>query len=394
MKDLYPELDDYQRGWFDRADRYNQQSKIYILIADTEVKIGHATIPQNRFTFVRNQASKESGAAYHSFVEYKTKSYAPLIERKLLSYYKPYLVRKREHFSNGVLETFDMMVRYFDNQIIETQIPTLPDTFIKDFHFQNKIYYCDGLIGTISEINEEFCTLMSIDLSSRLMRHTGTISELVKYCNTIDVTKFRLPRTTSLAYDNVMEWKRDFTADYNYAKNNCRLTECTKHMRFPTQKVFRSYVLKRCDKYDTFNEFKVGEKEIYKLICSEGLVKVCKKIFIEKNRPHVYTKEECLSKASLCKTRSDWQRGNINYYKAALRNGWNDDCIKHLPKYTSKNGCTKEEARIEALKYDRRSDWQFGCGRTYQAAFKHGWLEELCGHMKPSHKKAKKSVKS
>ncbi len=45
--------------------------------------------------------------------------------------------------------------------------------------------------------------------------------------------------------------------------------------------------------------------------------------------------------------------------------------------YWTKNRCIKE-----ALKYDTRCAFQKGSSGAYNAAFVHGWLDEVCSHMK------------
>jgi hypothetical protein len=42
---------------------------------------------------------------------------------------------------------------------------------------------------------------------------------------------------------------------------------------------------------------------------------------------------------------------------------------------------TKERCHEEALKYQFKVDFKKGCAPAYQAAQKHGWIDDICGHM-------------
>jgi hypothetical protein len=41
-----------------------------------------------------------------------------------------------------------------------------------------------------------------------------------------------------------------------------------------------------------------------------------------------------------------------------------------------------EKCKEEALKYTTRNDFSNSIGGAYSSALKHGWIDEICSHMK------------
>ena len=95
-----------------------------------------------------------------------------------------------------------------------------------------------------------------------------------------------------------------------------------------------------------------------------------------------WNKENCLKEARKYSTRTEWRKSSVVSYHVAVKNGWDME-LSHIKKRISyKTEWTKEMCKEIAIKYKRRSDWQKGHPASYQYAYKNGWLNHCCEHMK------------
>lgn len=98
--------------------------------------------------------------------------------------------------------------------------------------------------------------------------------------------------------------------------------------------------------------------------------------------PQKYTKEYCAEEAKKYKHRMDFRQGNRIIYKYSCQHGWIDDICGHMKWITRKpHFWTKEKCEKEAFKYNSRKEFQKGCGGAYAAAIDNNWLDEICRHM-------------
>lgn len=76
--------------------------------------------------------------------------------------------------------------------------------------------------------------------------------------------------------------------------------------------------------------------------------------------------------------------GSPNSYKSAYRNGWLEECTKHMKKPEFPRGyfSNLENCKLSSKNYDTPTKWRDGCPRAYDHARKNGWLEICCKHMK------------
>lgn len=97
-----------------------------------------------------------------------------------------------------------------------------------------------------------------------------------------------------------------------------------------------------------------------------------------------WTKERCAAEAIKYQTRGEFRERCVGYQIAA-RNKWVDEICSHMPvrKPTRLRKWTKELCAAEAAKYFTRYEFLVGSKKAHQAAYSHGWLNEICGHMKP-----------
>ncbi len=96
----------------------------------------------------------------------------------------------------------------------------------------------------------------------------------------------------------------------------------------------------------------------------------------------IWTKEKCQEEALKYKNRVDFTIGSPGALAAAYKNGWVDEICKDYEKYIPVPTIwTKEKCREEALKYNQRSKFKLYSRGAQNSAYKNGWLDEICTHM-------------
>lgn len=87
----------------------------------------------------------------------------------------------------------------------------------------------------------------------------------------------------------------------------------------------------------------------------------------------------CQIEALKYKIRSEFYYKNNKTYAAAQRYGWLDDICKHMNLVF--NGWDVNKIKIEALKYKSRNEFHLNCGAAYAWASRHNILDYVCLHM-------------
>lgn len=83
----------------------------------------------------------------------------------------------------------------------------------------------------------------------------------------------------------------------------------------------------------------------------------------------------------LYKTRSDFSKGSRGAYHAAYKSGWLDEICIHMSIINRPlDSWTKEECLLLSSQYNKRSDFNKNHRGAYKAAQKNGWLDEICAH--------------
>ena len=99
------------------------------------------------------------------------------------------------------------------------------------------------------------------------------------------------------------------------------------------------------------------------------------------NREHGYwTKERCIEEAHKYETRSAFHTNSSGAYNAAFVHGWLDEVCSHMK--VLKTHYSKEECAIEALKYETKTDFMEQSPIYYSHAIRKGYINEICKHMK------------
>lgn len=95
-----------------------------------------------------------------------------------------------------------------------------------------------------------------------------------------------------------------------------------------------------------------------------------------------WTKEELKKEALKYKSRSEFQKNNSTAYAAVRKNGWLKELCSHMPLLQIPNGSlTKDVCRLQALKYETRTQFARNSAGAYDKSWKNGWLNEICSHM-------------
>ncbi|OQB48436.1 MAG: GIY-YIG catalytic domain protein [bacterium ADurb.Bin157] len=113
---------------------------------------------------------------------------------------------------------------------------------------------------------------------------------------------------------------------------------------------------------------------------------------MKKNRP-IYTFEECKEEASKFNNKTSFKVQSGSIYSYAYMHGWLNDICSHMPEKKKINGYwTKEECLIEANKHQTRAEFSEKSPSGYSIAKRNGWLEECCKHMPVVGSKVKRAI--
>ncbi len=139
--------------------------------------------------------------------------------------------------------------------------------------------------------------------------------------------------------------------------------------------------LKEALKYQTRNELKKNCVGAYNSIISNGWRDEAFAHMVYKTKETGYwSKERCLEKALLCKSRSEFSRKYGSAYIRASKNGWLDEICAHLPsrnKVKIGHWNIKENCLEEAKKHKTMHDFIIASNGAYDAAVRNGWIDEF-----------------
>lgn len=95
-----------------------------------------------------------------------------------------------------------------------------------------------------------------------------------------------------------------------------------------------------------------------------------------------YTKEYCKGIASQYHDKKTFRESNPYFYRYLIKRGWLNELCSHMINQKKTNGYwTKERCKQAAKDFSKRIDFQKGNPAAHSAAFKNGWLDEICTHM-------------
>jgi hypothetical protein len=101
---------------------------------------------------------------------------------------------------------------------------------------------------------------------------------------------------------------------------------------------------------------------------------------VKEYKPNGYwTKARVSEQALRFNTRWEWQKKHQSSYNVAKLNGWLDELCGHMK--PMKMSHSKSDCKQDALHYNNRGEWAKQSHKTYNCARIHGWLDECCIHM-------------
>ena len=79
----------------------------------------------------------------------------------------------------------------------------------------------------------------------------------------------------------------------------------------------------------------------------------------------------------------DFQKYSSGAYCKCFANNWLNEITEHMnyKKRKVANFWNKENCKIEALKYNNRTDFSKNSKDAYKSSRKNNWLDEVCLHM-------------
>lgn len=95
-----------------------------------------------------------------------------------------------------------------------------------------------------------------------------------------------------------------------------------------------------------------------------------------------WTKDRCKEVSLKYSNRRDFQKSEYSPYHIAWKKGWLDEICEHMKfdkkprNYWSKERCKKEASKYTTLKEFRENS------SCYRSMIKNGWKDEICKHLK------------
>lgn len=232
---------------------------------------------------------------------------------------------------------------------------------------------------------------------------------------------FERCKKESLKYKTKKQWKIESPSSYSKALRSNWIDECSQHMQVLGHLHKRGlyaiefidntvYIGLTCDYDRRYIEHKIDSFFRKKLIkMKHNYVKMNvfyePKIAAKKEREliEIYRKsgwkilnkakggslggkgfswdfKSCLKSALLYTTRNNWRLGQNGAYGAARKNGWLNDCCKHMK--PPRVFWTLEECLKDAKKFLNKNEWRTKSIKSYKAAQKNGWINKCAEHMK------------
>lgn len=138
--------------------------------------------------------------------------------------------------------------------------------------------------------------------------------------------------------------------------------------------------------YEYKSDFRENEPMAYDRARHLGILAKINKSMKDRIKRHpmgYWTKERCYKEAQKYTHRIDFQRGSCSAYASAQFHGWLDEVCEHMISNQNPKGFwTKQRCASEALKYETRTAFKLGSPGAQLSAYKNGWLDEICKHMK------------
>ena len=96
-----------------------------------------------------------------------------------------------------------------------------------------------------------------------------------------------------------------------------------------------------------------------------------------------WTKGRCLKEAKNYESQGQWQKNHSASFQAAIKGDWLKECCAHMiPKQKPTGYWTKEHCIEEAQKYNTKNEWRTQASGSYTSSKRNGWFDDCIKHMK------------
>lgn len=99
-------------------------------------------------------------------------------------------------------------------------------------------------------------------------------------------------------------------------------------------------------------------------------------------KPNGYwTTERCIERARQFSKIADWQAGCPGSFDASRHNGSYDRCVAHMRQRRRRGSITPDICKADSARFSSRSEWKRAAHATFEYAKSNGLLDELTSHM-------------
>jgi predicted GIY-YIG superfamily endonuclease len=186
-------------------------------------------------------------------------------------------------------------------------------------------------------------------------------------------------------YKTVKGFKASSPSAYIIAHRSGWWPELSRHMARAVDhgKWTLDSVSKEALKYATRKSFAKSSPGAYGRAGKKGwLDVVCRHMERQVRPANYWTIDIVGAEARKCETRKEFQEASGYAYQKAFRQGWLDIVCAHMKRQVRPaNHWTYEVVAAEARKFSSRKEFKEASGYAYQKARHQGWLNHVCGHM-------------
>jgi hypothetical protein len=186
---------------------------------------------------------------------------------------------------------------------------------------------------------------------------------------------------TALSYKNRAEWKFKSPLTYRMSMRLGCYHECIAHMPVPNKPsdVTLDECMLQAIQYASPNSWSLNDTKTYFAAINNGWLNICLTHQEQHQKSLEPSFEFCLLEARKYTSKTAWKVNSPETVKCALKHGWFQDCVKHMPTpiHKAKVKWTLEICVGSARNYNHFSDWKKNERSAYNACYTKGWIEEI-----------------
>jgi len=148
-------------------------------------------------------------------------------------------------------------------------------------------------------------------------------------------------------------------------------------------------------KYSTSYELRKADRGCHHAILDHGWQDECfAHMKYKKHRTSCFTKDDLRDIASKYNTFAELRKADNSAWDAMVRNNWVEQLCAHMPLEEDTTPLTFENCAEAAKRYTCKSDFRnsLADGRFYNYAYRHGFLNNICGHMQTRHSRKTRCI--